>query len=100
MAVWERTPEGLRLRVRVQPRSSRTRVCGVLGEAVKVQVTAAPVEGAANEALLGALAKWLSVPRRTVTLVHGQTARDKVVQIAARSPADMAARIEALLASL
>lgn len=88
----------VRLTVRVQPRAARSRVVGRHGEALKVQVSAPPVEGAANAAVIEVIAAWLDVPRRSVDLVQGQRGRDKVVAIAASDPAALAGRIEQLLA--
>jgi uncharacterized protein (TIGR00251 family) len=88
----------VRLTLRVQPRAGRSRVLGRHGAALKVQVAAPPVEGAANAAVVDLIAKWLDVSRRGVTLVQGERGRDKVVAIAAVDPAALARRIEGLLA--
>jgi len=96
MAVWARTADGLSLRVRLQPRSSRNRVVGVLGDSVKIQVNAPPVDGAANEAMLETVARWLDVPRRTVTLAHGNSGRNKVVRITTQTPDRLVECVEAL----
>lgn len=77
----ERTSEGVRLRVRVQPRASRTEVAGLYGDAVRIRLTAPPVNGAANEELLRFLAEKLSVPRSAVRLISGKTSRSKVVSV-------------------
>lgn len=91
------TPRGVRLQLRVQPRSSRNRVVGLHGEAIKVQVTAPPVEGAANVAVQDVLAAWLSVPRNAVAIVKGQSARDKVAEIVVSDPDALQHRVEELL---
>lgn len=88
----------VRLTLRVQPRAGRDRVVGRQGEAVKVQVAAPPVEGAANAAVVALIARWLEVPRRTVEVVQGARGRDKVVAIAAGDPTALARRIAARLA--
>ncbi len=88
---------GVRLKVRVQPASSRDRVVGAHGDAVKVQVTATPVGGAANAALVEVLAKWLSVPRRAVAIIHGATGKDKLVEVVTDAPDELAERIESAL---
>jgi uncharacterized protein (TIGR00251 family) len=77
----ERTSDGVRLRVRVQPRASRTEVVGVHGEAIRIRLSAPPVAGAANEALLTFLADKLSVPRTAIRLILGESSRSKVVMI-------------------
>lgn len=88
----------VRLTLRVQPRAARSRVVGRHGEAVKVQVAAPPVDGAANAAVVALIAEWLDVPRRTVTLVQGDRGRDKIVAVATADPRALAGRIAALLA--
>ncbi|MBK7905531.1 MAG: DUF167 domain-containing protein [Gemmatimonadetes bacterium] len=72
----------VRFAVRVQPRSSRTGVEGVHGDALKVRVNAPPVDGAANEAVVEVLAEALGVPRRLIRIVTGESSRSKVVEIA------------------
>jgi uncharacterized protein len=69
------------LSVRVQPRASRDAVLGVHDGALKVALTAPPVEGEANASLIALLAKQLGVPKRDVTIVQGATGRQKVVAI-------------------
>jgi uncharacterized protein (TIGR00251 family) len=56
-------------------------VTGVAGDAIRVRLTAPPVDGAANEALVRFLASRLDVPRSALTLVSGQTGRSKVVRV-------------------
>jgi uncharacterized protein len=79
--VIEPTSSGVRIRLRVQPRASRTAVAGVHGHTIRVRLKAAPVDGAANEALVGFLAKQLAVPRSAVRLVGGVAGRIKVVTV-------------------
>lgn len=70
-----------RFEVRLTPRASRDGVDGVVEGVLRVRVTAPPVDGAANDALLRLLASALRVPRRDVRLVSGETARQKVVAV-------------------
>lgn len=67
--------------VRVQPRASDNRIAGVHGEALKVRLTAPPVDGAANEALVELLAGTFGIPIRAVTIVAGMSSRTKVVEL-------------------
>lgn len=76
------TAGGVRVTVRVQPRASRNEVAGVLGDALKVRLTAPPVEGAANEALVEFLAATFGIPPRAVTIVAGTSSRTKIVELA------------------
>ncbi len=68
--------------VHVVPRARRTKVSGWHGDAIKVKVAAAPVDGAANAELVRFVAERVGVPRATVTIVSGVTARRKTVAVA------------------
>jgi len=72
----------LRVRVFVQPRSSRPGVAGVHGDALRVRVAAPPEGGRANEEVVHLLARDLHVPRRTVAVTSGHSSRMKTVEIA------------------
>ena len=80
------TSNGLRFRVHVQPRASKSEIVGMHGDALKVRLTAPPVDSAANEALIALLAAALGVPRRDVQIVAGATSRAKVVEVAGVTP--------------
>ena len=92
------TAGAVRIAVRVQPRSARNRIAGRRGDRLRVQVTAPPVEGAANAAVVEAIAAWLEVPRRTVSIVQGHSGRDKLVEVATADPEALGRRIEAAVA--
>jgi uncharacterized protein (TIGR00251 family) len=85
---------GVRLRVHVKPRTSRNAVLGVRGGALEVAVTAPPVEGAANEAVVEAVAAYFGVPRRRVTLLSGATSRTKRLAVEGLTPADVLERLD------
>lgn len=68
-------------RVRVTPRSSRDAISGLREGALRVSLTAPPVDGEANAALIAFLAKKLSVAKRDVTLVRGESSREKLVRV-------------------
>ena len=65
----------------VQPRASRGRVAGVHGNELKVAITAPPVEGRANRALVEFIAKSLKVAKSRVSVVRGQASRHKTVRV-------------------
>ncbi len=67
--------------VRVVPRSSRSQIAGVEGGALKIKLTAPPVDGAANAALIEFVAEWLGVRRGAVSIVSGGKARNKLVRV-------------------
>jgi uncharacterized protein len=84
----------VRIRIRVQPRASRTEVAGPYGDAIRIRLAAPPVDGAANEALERFLAASLDVPRTAVVLVSGQAGRSKVVEVRGVTPAEAATALE------
>ena len=63
------------------------------GGRLKVRLTAPPVDGAANEALVALLAEQLGVPKRQVVIVRGATSRLKVVEVAGLNPVDLRLRL-------
>lgn len=67
--------------VRVLPRASRTALRGEVEGALKIALAAPPVDGAANEELIRFLARELRLPRQAVTIIAGQTSRQKVVAL-------------------
>ena len=70
-----------RITVKVHPRARRAAVTGRLGEAWKLDLTAPPVEGKANQECVRFLAELMGVPRARVRVVMGLTSRTKVVEI-------------------
>ena len=83
----------MRLTVRVIPRSSRNAIEWDQG-VLKARITAPPVDGAANDALIALLAERLGLPRRSISIVHGATGRQKIVEIAGMTEAEVAARLQ------
>lgn len=85
--------------VKVIPRSRKNSVAwvkeeeGEEGERLKARLTAPPVDGAANEALVALLAERLGIPKRQVVIVRGATSRQKVVEVVGLSPADVRQRL-------
>jgi uncharacterized protein len=67
--------------VRVHPRAKKNAITGEVGDALKVALTAPPVEGKANEACIEFFAKLLNLPRSSVTIASGQSSRNKVIRI-------------------
>jgi uncharacterized protein len=76
---------GVTFAVRVHPRAKRNAITGEIGDALKISLTAPPVEGRANEACIAFLAKLLNVPRSSVTITSGQSSRNKMIRVAGLS---------------
>lgn len=73
--------EDLILRLHIQPRAKRDEIAGPHGERLKVRIKAPPVDGKANQYLLGFLARQFRVPRACVTLETGASGREKRIRI-------------------
>ncbi len=70
-------PAGVVLNVRAQPRASRAGLDGLLGDAVKVRIRAAPVDGKANKELVETLADAFGLPKARVVFKGGETSKTK-----------------------
>jgi len=77
----------------VVPNARRNEVVGVHGGAIKIRITASPVEGAANEALLRFLAQRLGVRENQLEIVAGATSRRKMVSVVGLSPHEVESRL-------
>ena len=75
-------PGGVRLALQITPNAKKTEVIGVIDEALKIKLQAQPIEGKANAALIGFLAKALGVRKSAITITHGQTNKHKLVEVA------------------
>ncbi len=75
------TAQGAQFALRVQPRASRNAVVGLMGDAVKLALTAPPVDGKANAAVVEYLAELLRVSKSSVTIVSGETGRNKLIAV-------------------
>lgn len=82
------------LHVKAQPRASRNEIGEVMGDELKIKITAPPVDSAANEALVKFLAEVLDCPRQRVQLARGATSRHKVIAIHGLQADDVAARLK------
>jgi uncharacterized protein len=75
------TASGITFAVKVQPRAKKNTIVGELGDALKVALTAPPINGRANQACIKFLADLLNVPRSAVTVVSGESSRNKVIRV-------------------
>src|SRR5690554_5941847 len=73
--------EDVEIDVQVVPRASRSRVVGVHGDRIKIQLTAPPVDGAANAALVELVASLVERPRQAVELRQGTSSKRKTLRI-------------------
>ena len=83
----------VRISVYVQPRASKTEIAGMHGDALKIRLTAPPVDNAANAALIEFIAGKLGIPKGSVRVAAGATSRRKTVEIAGVTPEAVAAAL-------
>jgi uncharacterized protein len=88
-----KTVTGVRIDIRVAPRSSRDAVLGEHAGALKVALTAPPVDGEANAALIAFLAKKLGVAARQIRIVHGERGKTKLLEVEGIDEATAKARL-------
>jgi uncharacterized protein len=91
------TPRGAIIEVRVQPRARKTAITGFLGPALKIALSAPPIEGRANEALIEFFSDLFHIPRCAVQILSGEQSRTKVIAIAGRSAGELMPVIESTL---
>ena len=84
---------GVTFAVKVHPRAKKNAIAGEVGDALKVSLTAPPIDGRGNEACIEFFAKLLKVPRSSVTIASGQSSRNKAIRVAGLTGADVRKRI-------
>ena len=82
MVAIQNSPSGATFAVKVHPRGKKNAITGEVGDALKLALTAPPVDGKANEACIDFFAKLLKVPRSSVTIAAGHSSRNKVIRVA------------------
>ena len=79
MLFLQENPQGIFFKVFVQPKSSKNMITGIYGDAIKIKLTAPPVDGAANKMCIKFFAKCLKVPKISLEIISGHTSRTKYV---------------------
>ena len=92
------TPEGVVISVRAQPRSSRAGIDSLIGDAVKVRIRCAPVDGKANKELVETLADEFALAKSAVVFKSGETSKQKRILLRGISVAQVEERLKAALA--
>jgi uncharacterized protein len=82
MVTIQESDGGVTFTVKVHPRAKKNAITGEIGDALKISLTAPPVDGRANEACIAFLAELLNVPRSSVTITSGQNSRNKIIHVA------------------
>ena len=78
---FQKSKKGVTLKIKVEPRSSRKGISGVVGDAIKIKVNAPPVGGAANEELIEVLSEEFGIKKTSIKILRGMSSRNKVVEI-------------------
>ena len=89
MSFYTQTSEGLLINVRAQPRSSRAGLDGIIGDALKVRIRSAPVDGKANKELIETLADAFNLPKSRVVFKSGETSKTKRILLIGLTAADL-----------
>lgn len=97
---WRYAPDGVHLYVRLQPRASRNRLIGQYQGRLKIALTAPPVAGEANAALLAFVAALLQVSPSSLFLLNGEKSRNKTIGIRTAAPAVVIQRLAAALSQV
>lgn len=79
--------------VKVVPNSSRDQIVGLLGDALKIKVSAPPEQGKANDAVVAVLAKQLGLGRGQISIVGGHTQAHKKVEIVGMEPSEILVKL-------
>jgi uncharacterized protein (TIGR00251 family) len=83
------TPDGVIFNIRVLPRSSRCEIAGIQNDALKLKITAPPVEGKANEECIRFLSDTLGIKRNRISIIAGRKSKNKSVAINGLSREDI-----------
>jgi uncharacterized protein (TIGR00251 family) len=78
---YSKAKDGIIIEVKVDPRSSRNEIVGVVDKTVRIKLTAPPVEGAANEQLIKLLAERFDIRKSDVIIMKGESSRHKLVKL-------------------
>lgn len=90
----QESPTGVTFAVRVHPRAKKNAITGKVGDALKLSLTAPPVDGKANLACIEFFAKLLKLPRSSVTIAAGENSRNKVIRVAGLSAEEIQERLQ------
>ena len=93
------SPGTVTFAVKVHPRAKKDAITGEMGDAMKLSLTAPPVEGRANQACIDFFAKFLNQPRSSITIAAGASSRRKVIRVVGLSAVEVRKRLEEALSS-
>lgn len=97
MIAIQETAKGITFSIKVHPRARKNAITGTVGDTLKLALTAPPVEGKANQAVIEFFADLFEIPRSSVTIASGETSRNKVVRISGMDRAAVQQRLSGAL---
>jgi uncharacterized protein len=89
----QETASGIAFAVKVHPKAKKNSITGEVGDALKISLTAPPIDGRANAACVEFMAKLLKVPGSSVTIAFDQSSRNKIIRVAGLSAKEVQDRI-------
>lgn len=81
------------MKIRVQPNARKNEIVGEHGDSLKIKIAAVPEDGKANAELCAYVARELGVPKSKVTVIKGQTSRDKVIAVEGMAEPEIRAKL-------
>jgi uncharacterized protein len=88
---------GISFAVKVHPRAHKDAVTGVIGDALKLALTAPPVDGKANQAVIEFFADLFAISRSSITIASGETSRNKVIHVSGISAEQVRQKLQSAL---
>lgn len=95
MIAIKQSASGVTFAVRLRPRARKNEITGQAGDALKLSLTAPPLEGRANQACIEFFAMLLKLPRSSITIAAGQGSRNKVIRVTGLSAEEVGRRLTA-----
>lgn len=92
----QQTSTGVTFAIKVHPRAKKDAITGELSDALKLALTAPPIDGRANQACIEFFANLLNLPRSSITIASGETSRRKVIRISGLSADELRQRLKYL----
>jgi uncharacterized protein (TIGR00251 family) len=97
MVPLKESANGVSFAVKVHPRAHKGAIAGVIGDALKLALTAPPVDGKANQAVIEFFADLFAISRSSVTIASGETSRNKVIRVSGISAEQVRQKLQAAL---
>lgn len=96
MTAWSilETQEVVQFKIKVQPRSAKNEIKGIHGDALKIKLTAPPVDGEANFACVRFLSDILGVSQGRIRIISGHTSRQKIISVEGLTKKDVLSRLD------